>query len=189
MAESSRVPDPIRKNQAYPAGGILMAAGALILLISLAFLLRTPDDNSIAPARKGQKMSNFTLADLSGNRSSLSDYSGKTVLINTWASWCPPCRAEMPDLVDFYEKHREDNFIILAVNAGESEATARKFAAEYGLTFPVLLDSHFHLLDGLGIDSYPTSILIGPDGVIEKIHVGMFLSGELEKEIAPYLEN
>lgn len=176
-------------NRSRPAALILMAVGGLILLISLAFLLRSPTIQSIDPIHQGQKMSDFTLPNLDGNRVSLSDYIGKTVLINTWASWCPPCRAEMPELIEFYEQYRGKDFIVLAVNAGETEATAQKFAEKMGLTFPVLLDSHFHLVDSLGIDSYPTSILVGPDGIIKKIHIGMFLPGDLEKEIAPFIED
>ncbi len=166
---------------------ILMAAGALILLTALAFLLRPPADAAVSPARKGAKLSDFQLEDLDGNLVHLSDYAGKTVLINSWASWCPPCRAEMPELLAFYREHHDQDFVILAINAGESPATARAFADQMGLVFPVLLDANYRVLDGLGITSYPTSILVSPDGVIEKIKVGMFLPGELEKEIGPYL--
>lgn len=187
MPASSSPPAASKKVYSIPV--ILMFTGGLVFLISLAFLLHTPRDSSIQPARQGQKMSNFALQSLDGNLVQLADFAGKTVLLNAWASWCPPCRAEMPDLIDFYAQHRDDNFIILAVNAGESKATASRFAEEMGLTFPVLLDSHFHLLDSLGIDSYPTSILVDPHGKIVKIHIGMFMPGDLEEEIAPFLEN
>ena len=189
MTMSGDRPAASKTKQTRPAAFILMFAGALILVVSLAFLLRSPDIQSINPIRQGQKMSEFTLPDLDGHRISLSDYAGKTVLINTWASWCQPCRAEMPELIKFYEKYRGKDFIILAVNAGETEVTAREFAEENRLTFQVLLDSRFSLVDSLGIDSYPTSFLVGADGIVKKVHIGMFLPGDLEKEVAPFIEN
>ena len=133
-------------------------------------------------------MSDFILPNLAGNPVRLSDYTGKTVLINSRATWCPPCRAEMPELIEFYANHRDQDFTILAINAGESAAEAGAFAAEMGVDFPVQLDTNFSILEGLGINGYPTSVLVSPNGVVEKIKVGMFLPGELEKEIGPYLQ-
>lgn len=168
---------------------ILISAGGLTLLVSLALLIHPPAGDEIRPARPGSKIGDFELPDLNGNPVRLSDFSGMTVLINSWATWCPPCQAEMPDLIEYYNNHRRQNFMILAINAGESAARARAFAVETGMSFPVLLDSNYSVLSGLGINSYPTSILVGPDGVVEKIKIGMFLPGELEKEISPYLQD
>jgi peroxiredoxin len=166
----------------------LIIAGTLILMTSLAFLIRPPADQN-TPVRLGQKLIDFRLPDLNGKLVSLSDYAGKTILVNTCASWCPPCRAEMPDLESFYKEYQDQNFIILAVNVGESSETARIFAENMGLTFPILLDKDYQLVDGLGINSFPTSILVGPDGIVKKIQIGMFLPGSLEKEILTHIEN
>lgn len=186
---------PDRRNQRKTSASrskmpwALISIGGLTLLLSLALILRPPADGAIQPIRLGEKMSDFQLPDLNGNLLQLSDYAGKTVLINTWATWCPPCRQEMPDLIRFYQDYQHQDFIILAINAGESAATAKAFASEMGMTFPVLLDSNFTVLEGLGINGYPTSVLVGPDGVVEKIKIGMFMPGEPEKEIGPYLQD
>jgi thiol-disulfide isomerase/thioredoxin len=186
---------PDRRNQRKTSASrsripwALISIGGLILLISLALILRPPPDDAIHPIRLGKKMSDFQLPDLNGNLVRLSDFTGKTVLINTWATWCPPCRQEMPDLIRFYQDNQHRDFIILAINAGESADRARAFAIDIGMPFPVLLDSNISISEGLGINGYPTSVLVGPNGVIEKIKVGMFLPGELEIEIGPYLQD
>jgi peroxiredoxin len=167
---------------------IFIISGAIILLISVAFIIRSNTGPSISPPRLGQKMSDFQLKSLDGKTVRLSDYIGKVVLINTWATWCPPCRAEMPDLAAFYTANRDNNFIILAINAGESSTTAAAFVNELGLTFPVLLDPDYRLMDSLGIDSFPTSILVGADGIIKHIQLGMFMPGELDNDITPFLQ-
>ncbi len=95
----------------------------------------------------------------------------------------------MSDLLTFYHNHSDQGLVILAINAGESEETARAYADQLGLVFPVLLDTNYRVLDSLGVNSYPTSILVNAEGVIEKIKVGMFLPGELEEEIEPYLQD
>jgi peroxiredoxin len=139
------------------------------------------------PARVGATMADFKLLDTNGKQVKLSDYAGQAVLINTWATWCPPCRAEMPDLNVFYQKHRESGFVVLAVNAGETRDLAAGFANQLGLAFPILLDSDEYLVDSLGIRDFPTSILVGRDGKIKAVHVGMFTPDMLEKQILPLI--
>ncbi len=75
----------------------------------------------------------------------LSDYAGKVVLLNAWATWCPPCKAEMPDLNAYYHAHQDEGFVILAINAGDSASVAAAFADQIGLSFPVLLDPNTDL--------------------------------------------
>jgi peroxiredoxin len=93
----------------------------------------------------------------------------------------------MPDLNAYYQTHQDEGFVILAVNAGDSASDAAVFANQKGLAFPVLLDPNTSLLTSLGVHSYPTSILVGADGVVKAIHVGMFTPEDLEEEITPYL--
>jgi len=145
-------------------------------------------DQPAGPLQIGGRMPDFTLADLNGGQVKLSDYAGRMVLINTWATWCPPCRAEMPDLEQLYQKHRSNGFVILAVNAGETREQAAGFASQLNLTFPVLLDPDEKLMDALAINNYPTSILVDGDGVIQAIRVGMFTPEALKREIEPLIK-
>jgi peroxiredoxin len=165
---------------------VLIAAGLLALGALVVVSLSTPN-GVIAPARIGQPISNFTLTDLNGQTHQLSDYAGRPVLINGWATWCPPCRAEMPDLYAFYLAHKADGLELLAINAGESAATSAAFINKQGFTFPVLIDPNQRVLSGLGVDGFPTSILVGRDGKVKYIHVGQITPDVLQTTIAPLL--
>ncbi len=131
----------------------------------------------------GEPAPNFTLEDLEGNKVSLKDYEGKKVVyLNFWASWCPPCRQEMPDLNKLYEENKDDEFIVLAVNVGESEKTVKKFIEENGYTFPVLLDITQEVGITYNTFSIPTSIMIDKEGKIRTYRPG-FMTYEQMKEM------
>ncbi len=163
-------------------GALLFAAAALLLIAH-----RGDTTTSLGPARVGAQLGNFTLTDVTGKQVRLSDYAGRPVLINAWATWCPPCQAEMPDLNAYYKAHSSQGFVILAINAGETAAQASAFANQLGLTFPILLDPSESLMDTLHIADFPTSILVGRDGTVKAIHVGRLTPATLEKEITPFL--
>jgi len=178
-----------KRQQQRKTNRILFIVGGVLILAAAAFALwgKSPAPAADGPAQVGQKLKDFSLIDISGNTVRLSDYAGKVVLINAWATWCPPCTAEMPDLNAYYQAHQEDNFVILAINAGDPASAAAAFAEEKGLAFPVLLDSNVQVLNSLGVHSYPTSILVGADGVVKSIHLGMYSMQGLETEVTPYL--
>ncbi len=162
--------------------GVLLVAAAVLLLLA-----NRGDAAALGPPRKGSPLGNFTLTDVSGSQVRLSDYAGRPVLINAWATWCPPCQAEMPDLNAYYKAHSSQGFVILAINAGETKAQASGFAKQLGLDFPILLDPSESLMDALHIADFPTSILVGRDGLVTAIHVGRMTPAILEKEITPFL--
>jgi peroxiredoxin len=172
-----------RRNQIL---SIFLISGGILVFFGFVVLLMHPSpNNNIGPVRIGQTMPDLTLNDLSGKQVKLSNYAGKPVLINAWATWCPPCRAEMPDLNEFYQAHQAEGFTVLAINAGEDSTTVSSFINEKGFTFPVLLDPDTVTLSNMGIDSFPTSILVGRDGVIKTIHIGMLTPESLANEITP----
>ncbi len=160
-------------------------AAAILLILAAAIL--THGGETIERAEIGRPLSNFALADLDGGTHSLADLKGQVVLINAWATWCPPCRAEMPALHDFYLAYRNQGFTLLAVNAGEEAGTAREFIQQMGFTFPVLLDPGTNVLVGLGIDAFPTSILLDRDGTVATIHVGYYEPADLAADVLPVL--
>ncbi len=177
---------------------ILFITGGLLLVVAIGLLLvnsggapqlsQSPGAASIEPARKGQILSDFSLEDLHGETVRLSDFKGQFVLINAWATWCPPCVAEMPDLQAYYQAHRTENFTILGINAGDPRSKAAEFVSQQGITFPVVLDPNVDLLASLGVDSFPTSILIDPAGVVQSIHIGMYTAEDLDAAITPHLK-
>jgi DsbE subfamily thiol:disulfide oxidoreductase len=162
-----------------------------IAIVLVAFLLAKTNHAEAEAVEKaviGKSVGDFALQDLNGKSIQLSDYDGKTVLINAWATWCPPCRAEMPDLENYYQLHRNSGFEILAINAGDTPEQAAAFVNSTGLSFTILLDQDLHVLEGLGINGFPTSILIDPDGIIRYIHIGMLRPADLELHVTPILK-
>jgi peroxiredoxin len=165
----------------------LVGLGALLLIGLLFISFNQAGAQSAVPPRVGAPLNNFTLTNLQGQKVQLSDYKGKGVLVNAWATWCPPCRAEMPDINAYYQAHQKDGFMVLAVNAGDPQSSAAAFAQGNQLDFPVLLDSDLRLLDGFGIHDFPTSIVVGRDGRVKYIQVGMFTPQALDSVVTPLL--
>ena len=114
----------------------------------------------------------FTLKNLAGEDITLSDLKGKTVLVNFWATWCPPCRAEMPSMETMYGEFAGEEFEILAVDLQESEKTVRKFVEDKEYTFPILLDTNGRVGSLYGARSIPTTYLIDADGFAVGFIVG-----------------
>lgn len=107
---------------------------------------------------------NFTLQDLQGQKHALSDYKGKIVFLNFWASWCPPCRAEMPSMQKMYQVWDKDKYVLLAVNIKEGKRTVKKFARDNGYTFPILLDSDGLVAAAYGVRGIPATFIIDAKG-------------------------
>lgn len=121
---------------------------------------------------KGQQAPDFTLETLEGDKVSLSDYRGEKVMINFWATWCPPCRAEMPDMEEF---HNNEDVQVLAVNLTETEASVdgvSDFAEEFELTFPILLDTDVAVANDYEVNPVPTSIFVDEEGKIGSVMLG-----------------
>lgn len=177
---------PVQSAKANFAVGITVA-GVLILIISLVNYFRPSRTSGVVPPIINQPMSDFVLTDLTGKWVHLSDYFGQVILINTWATWCPPCRSEMPDLNAFYQQYHDRGFVVLAVNAGEAPSTVAVFVTENRLTFPVLVDPDYRVLDGLKIDTYPTSILVDRNGIVRDIRVGVHTPETLAEKVLPLL--
>lgn len=140
-------------------------------------------ENSAAPS--------FVLADLNNNKVSLDTYKGKVVMLEFFASWCPPCQMSAPDVKSIYEKYRGRGLVVLAVSLDggtEAKAAVSSFVKEFGLTYPALMD------DGktskqYGVISIPTSFIIDRKGKIRNKHIGLIpdFSNTLSKEIEALL--
>jgi peroxiredoxin len=121
----------------------------------------------------------FALRDLRGNEVRLSEYRGRTVLLTFWATWCGPCRLEMPAFEDRYQELKDDNFIVLGVNYDEPVEDVRTFRDEFGLSFPLLLDPGGNVQRLYRIRGYPSSIFVDPQGVVRVVHLGLITEGQL----------
>src|SRR5205814_8902835 len=139
--------------------------------------------------RPGLAAPEFTLKSLAGPEASLSDYKGRPALINFWASWCKPCRSEMPDIVAAYRAHQESGLEVLAINLTDQEGMKdiRKFVAEFQMPFPVLLDERGRVRRLYALIGVPTSVRIGSDGVVRVANHGRITKELLERVLAEIL--
>ncbi|SHF54051.1 redoxin domain-containing protein [Ornithinibacillus halophilus] len=132
------------------------------------------EDTLVSPEALGIKVGetapDFELTTLEGENVKLSDFHGKKVFLNFWATWCPPCKKEMPEMQEFHEEY-SDEVVIIALNATDSEkneGVVADFIEEYDYTFPVLLDPEMKVVDEYMAISLPTTYFIGTDGVIQQ---------------------
>jgi peroxiredoxin len=153
---------------------------ALLLVLGAAWIVlsRVPgdvaavrDDRSSLP-REGFTAPDFTLETLDGQTMTLSDLPGQVVLINFWATWCPPCRAEMPAIQQVHEQYSDQGFVVLAVNLQERDAQVTAFIDQMELTFPVLMDRDGDVANRYLVRSIPTTFFVDRSGVIQDVVVG-----------------
>lgn len=138
-------------------------AESLLVTPEAIVINENTEDDASAPG--------FTLVDLEGNSVSLSDYQGTPVMVNFWATWCPPCRAEMPLIQEYQDKYA-DEFVVLAVNGGETAQEVQAFVTAQGFNMTFLLDPDFATAELYQVRGFPTSIFIDGDGLTQKIHIG-----------------
>lgn|GEM_PF-281634 len=146
------------------------------------------NDPTIFPLREvshpllDKPVPDFTLTQLdSGEDVSLSSHAGKTVLVNFWATWCPPCRREMPWLQKAHDNYKDQGLVLLAVDGGEkvppsmAEETIQRYVTQSGLTFPILWgDAAYQLQNDWSVYGLPATFLIDTEGVVRLVHTGMF---------------
>jgi peroxiredoxin len=170
------------------AGLFFIGAAAVILFLPKAQEQVLANDYSVVPIKVSTPAPDLKLTDISGNPVSLSDYRGKVVLINNWATWCPPCQAEMPTLEKYYEEYRGQNFVIVAIESGEPADQVADFVAQYGLTFPVWLDAKGLALDTFQNWDLPNSYVVDKDGTIRLTWTGGISRAMLDEYVTPLLE-
>jgi len=114
----------------------------------------------------------FVLADLDGNQYRLSDYRGQVVIINFWATWCPPCRAEMPSMQRAWQQLEQESILMLGINVGEDEDTIFQFTANYPVEFPLLMDQDSRVINQWPVRGLPTTFVVSPAGKITYRAIG-----------------
>jgi cytochrome c biogenesis protein CcmG/thiol:disulfide interchange protein DsbE len=158
--------------------------GHLSLVAEEGLKGKTPgEENKKLLEEATKKLSELNLLTIDGKEVKLSDYKGKVVLVNFWASWCPPCKEEMPIFEKVYQKYNDKNFVILAVNMDTSEGAMKEFLEKNRYSFPIV---RIKGEAGLNIPGLPTSYLVDKDGSVKKIRLGVYR--ELEEDLSKLLQ-
>lgn len=136
-------------------------------------------------ALQGKPAPDFTLSGLDGKEVKLSSLKGKTVLLDFWATWCPPCVRALPEINEIYHARKDSGLQVFAIDVGEPKGKVQSFLTQKKLDLPVLLDDQEEASGKYSIRGIPTTIVIGPDGIIRKVFVGIAPGGraEIEREI------
>jgi peroxiredoxin len=185
--------EKVKKN--YAASIIFVGLGFLLIAAAVYYLVQgqavppVQSELSAVPAKADFAAPELTLRDLQGTSVSFTDYRGQVVLVNLWATWCPPCKEEMPALESFYRKHKQDGFVIVAINDGDPEADVIQFVKAYGLTFPIWLDPTYIATEqAFKTLSLPSSFVIDRNGTVVLRWVGGIDLKTLEKYVSPIIE-
>lgn len=195
MASQMDNPDPSRSAQSwvrvFADVRLWLTLAFFVIVLSLTWIAgsrlggEATEPQLQAGAKTGFIAPDFTLQTLDGKVMSLAAQRGNPVLINLWASWCGPCRSEMPAINTIYQKYRDTGFIVLAINATnqDNENNARSFARAQGVTFPVLLDRDGFTGGLYRLRSLPSSYFVGRDGVIRDVVIGAMSEASLDARV------
>ncbi len=182
-----------RKQQKRNTLIAIVAGLGLIVLAVLVFTFlpsaRAENTRSLStiPVTVNYPAPELALENIHGQVQSLADFPGKVILVNNWATWCPPCKAEMPTLVDFYNEHAAEGFMIIAIEAGEPKDQVQQFADQYQMPFAVWLDPDGKALSAFKNGNLPNSYVIDRTGTVRLAWTGEIDRATLEKYVTPLL--
>ena len=187
----------IEENRSTFGRSILSGAVGIAALAGIAYVATLPAAPSISTAadsgdlaalevapRQGALAPDFSLFNLEGEQITLSDLRGRPVMINLWATWCAPCRIEMPHIQDRFERYAGEGFLVLAVDFDEPADIVADFRDELGLTFDILLDPGAKVQELYRNRNYPSTFFVDADGVIQVQHIGLMTESQLDENLA-----
>ena len=179
-------PEPVKMTKSWgyllSVLGVLLVFGGLAMLVWLAMGTNQDKSSETTPALplKGNIAPDFSLPSLDGKNVQLSDFAGQVVVVNLWATWCPPCRAETPVLRELDEAYRDQGLSIVGIAVQETTPdNVREYAERYGLEYPIAFDASAHIFDRYRVYALPTQVFIGPDGRVLGV-----VNGPLDQESA-----
>jgi thiol-disulfide isomerase/thioredoxin len=179
-----------KRKQTIPI--LLLGLGFILIAASVYSILQNvspQNEPSTVPVQVSFASPELTLTDLLGITHSLVDYQGQVVLVNLWATWCPPCKAEMPTLQTFHDKYNSQGFVVIAINDGDPTPDVIQFVKDYKLSFPVWLDPTYIATEkAFKTLNLPSSFVIDRAGTVRLEWVGEINNQMLEKYVTPIIK-
>ena len=167
--------------------GLVLIAAAAFLALPKARAEIQQTGSSVIPMEVNFPVPDVQLTDLGGQPVALANYARQVILYNAWATWCPPCKEEMPTLEAYYQAHKQAGFVVVAIEDGEPASEVAAFVKEYGLTFPVWPDPKWVATTAFKTNSLPTSFVIDRHGTVRLTWTGAITRETLEKYVTPLL--
>ena len=173
-------------------GGAVGLAVGLLVLIAAVVAMWGGDlgaaTQAVGRPLSGQPAPDFTLGLLDGSTLALSDLRGQVAVINFWATWCPPCEDEMPDLQAVWEEYQADGVVVVGIVFDDEEAAVRGMASRFGLTYPLGLDAGDRIFAAYGSTGVPETFVVDSEGRVAYVHIGPVSAEELREELDTLLE-
>lgn len=187
-----RKPNNLTRLPIFVGGGLVLLMAFLLLGFGKkddadAQPVTDESSYSVTPNEVNFPAPELSLENVEGEIESLEDYRDKVVLVNNWATWCPPCKAEIPTLEEYYKAHSEEGFVIIGIEAGEPQAEVLDFIESAGITYPIWLDPRNSALRAFGNGNLPNSFVIDRKGTVRLAWVGEINRAMLEKYVTPII--
>ncbi len=170
------------------SGIFLLGAGLIPLVINAQQKALGSVDPILPPAKVNYPAPRLELNNLQGKPDTIENYQGQVILVNNWATWCPPCKLEMPELQAYYDSHAAQGFVVIAIESGDPTEQVVSFVQELNLTFPVWLDPTSKALETFNNWDLPSSYIIDRNGTVRLTWTGGVNQPTLEQFVTPLLE-
>ncbi len=164
------------------SGRVVLILLAIVIFGLLTVQACTP--SSASGVSVGEPAPDFTLVDLDGNQVSLSDFRGEAVFLNFWATWCPPCRAEMPEIEALYQDYKDKDVVVIGIDIRETREEVLQYIQEGGYSWTFVLDTIGEVTTSYEVPAIPTSFFIDGDGIIRAVRIGAMTKRVMEDELA-----
>jgi len=171
---------------------VLVAVGFILINASAYYIyqnhITAPPTFTVVPVEVDYPAPKLTLTDLQGASHALADYRGQVILVNLWATWCEPCKKEMPALQAYHDKYGRDGFSVIAINDGDPTSDVEQFVKDFDLSFPVWLDPTYTATEkAFKTMNLPSSFVIDRRGIVRLQWVGAIDKKALEKNVTPII--
>jgi peroxiredoxin len=187
-------------NKPSPLPLILIGVGLIVIATAFVIFMPKTGENipststtqeipASIPSEMNYPAPSLELTDMQDQTVSLADYRGQWVLVNNWATWCPPCRAEMPELNAYYEAHKDEGFVLIGISSGDTKTQIEDFIRENGLSIPMWQDPTSASLRAFRMDYLPSSFVIDPSGTVRLAWTGAVSLATLETYVTPLLND